>query len=196
MPLWLAEASLTLTKAAPVHLSFRGFPGHVAVLCNERNLGLYYTFGDVMLGTALKKGKNTLKLLMWGDISQKMLSSVKFHSLGEVLSQNAVWQYRPWEMPREDGPIVGKDQPAWYKASFKCKDTDQPVFLHVVGAKKGQLFLNRHNVGRFWTVGPQQHYYLPACWLGEKNELLLFSEGGNTPTGSKLHIRPLGPFIE
>ncbi len=27
------------------------------------------------------------------------------------------------------------------------------------------VFVNGHNIGRFWNVGPQQTLYLPGCWL-------------------------------
>ena len=59
---------------------------------------------------------------------------------------------------------------------------------------KGQIFLNGHNVGRFWTVGPQEDYYLPSCWLKEENELMLFEEQGLIPAGSALELRRLGPY--
>jgi hypothetical protein len=90
--------------------------------------------------------------------------------------------------------VVGKDQPAWYATSFHYTPSDSALFLHVAGAKKGQVFLNGHNLGRFWTVGPQQHYYLPRCWLDETNELLLFEEQGNLPRRTRLDFCPAGPY--
>ena len=61
-------------------------------------------------------------------------------------------------------------------------------------AKKGQIFLNGRNAGRFWNIGPQEEYYLPEPWLGEDNELLIFEEQGNIPSGSRLAFRPQGPY--
>ena len=90
--------------------------------------------------------------------------------------------------------MIGKDQPAWYAAEFAYTPRPVPLFVHVAGARKGQLVLNGHNVGRFWTIGPQQYYYLPECWLGEHNELLLFVEQGDLPRRTRLEFRPMGPY--
>jgi beta-galactosidase len=34
--------------------------------------------------------------------------------------------------------------------------------MHAWG--KGMVWVNGHNLGRFWEVGPQQTLYLPAEW--------------------------------
>ncbi|MHC4983274.1 MAG: beta-galactosidase [Planctomycetota bacterium] len=197
-PVWAAEVQIPLTKVTPIHLSFADVPNTVAVLCNDHSAGFFpsegLNWGDVTLGADLKKGKNVIKLLLWGDVSPHVLDNFALHLLLEPLSQDAAWSYRAWELPEEGGYVVGKDQPAWYVANFKYTPPDQPLFVHIIGAKKGQLFLNRHDVGRFWTVGPQQYYYLPECWLAENNELLVFEEGGSIPAGSRLEFRPLGPY--
>jgi beta-galactosidase len=31
--------------------------------------------------------------------------------------------------------------------------------------KKGVVWMNGHNLGRFWSIGPQQRLYCPAPWL-------------------------------
>jgi len=71
--------------------------------------------------------------------------------------------------------------PAWFSASFKEFAGSEPLFLRLATGK-GQIFLNGHNIGRYWGIGPQQHYYLPSCWLGAKNELVIFDETGLAPT--------------
>jgi hypothetical protein len=68
------------------------------------------------------------------------------------------------------------------------------LFLKINGAKKGQVYLNGHNVGRFWNIGPQQLYYLPEPWLAAENELLIFDEQGRIPSGSRLAFLPAGPY--
>jgi hypothetical protein len=197
-PIWLAEMDLTLSSVTPVHLSFTDVPHHVAVLCNDRVVGFYpshgMNYGDMTLGTELRKGRNRLKMLLWGDVDPKVLDHVVFHTLLEPISAGAKWRFRPWQMPEAEGPVVGKDQPAWYATGFERPASDLPVFLTILGAKKGQIFLNRHNVGRFWTIGPQQAYYLPECWLEDENELLIFEESGRIPAHSRLEYRPRGPY--
>jgi len=198
-PVWSADATLSLPKVKCIHVSSGDLPYDVAVLCNERLAGFFpregaSSFGDLTLGPELKSGKNALRLLLWGDSRPKSLSAVTLHELTEPITEGASWFYRPWETPRPGGPVVGKDQPAWYVAEFHCAPGTGPLFLHVIGAKKGQIFLNGHNLGRFWTIGPQQQYYLPDCWLQDTNELLIFEEQGRIPANSQLVIRPLGPY--
>ena len=199
LPLWVAETSMPMRAVAPVHLAFDGLPCHAAVICNERMVRLFplageTNFGQLTLGAELKRGKNVIRIMLWGQATPRSLSAVTLHSLIEELTGSATWQFRPWTVPEPGGPVVGKNQPAWYVASFKHSPTARPLFLHVIGAKKGQLYLNGHNLGRFWTVGPQQDYYLPACWLEKENELLVFEEQGRIPANSKLAFRSLGPY--
>lgn len=197
-PIWEAQLDLPMTKVLPIHLSFSAVPHHVAVLCNDRLAGFFpkqqVSYGDITFGPELKRGKNRVKLLLWGEVSPRSLDSVRFHVLNENLSQGAKWYFRPWEMPIEDGPVVGKGFPAWYVTKFKHTHREAPLFLHISGTHKGQILINGHNAGRFWTVGPQEYYYLPECWLAEENELMLFSEDGNSPSRSTLVFRPAGPY--
>ena len=200
LPVWALEVDLNLTRVAPVHLSFTDVGFHIAALCNDRMVGFFpcdgRNFGDLTLTTALRKGRNALRLLMWGDVDAKVTEKLLFHDLAETVSQDGSWSYRSWEMPTVGGPVVGKDQPAWYASQFAQSPQGVPLFLHVAGARKGQVFINGHNAGRFWTIGPQQYYYLPECWLAEDNELLLFVEQGDLPRRTRLELRPLGPYRE
>ncbi len=198
-PIWSAEVRIPLKKVLPIQLSFTDIPHHVAVFCNDRPGGFFPKYnntnwGNVTLGADLKTGKNVIRLLLWGDVLPKVLENVKFYTLSEPISAGAKWSYRPWALPAESvgEPIKGKG--CWFITKFKRRQTDIPLFIKLYGAKKGQLYLNGHNVGRFWTIGPQEYYYLPSCWLQEENELLVFEEHGHMPSRCKLEYRPLGPY--
>jgi beta-galactosidase len=43
------------------------------------------------------------------------------------------------------------------------------------GYRKGVVFVNGHNLGRYWDIGPQRRLYCTAPWLrvGE-NEVVVF----------------------
>jgi len=198
MPVHAAELSLPLTKVTPIHLSFTDLPNHAAVYVNERSVGFYPAqsgnYADITLGPELRKGKNTVRLLLWGEVDAKALDRVRFHALDAEVTHKARWSWRKWQMPREGGPVVGKDQPAWYACRFKRPADAESLYLHILSARKGQIFLNGHNVGRFWTVGPQFRYYLPACWMQEENELLIFEESGAIPSKSRLERCVHGPY--
>jgi beta-galactosidase len=41
--------------------------------------------------------------------------------------------------------------------------------------KKGVVWINGHNLGRYWEIGPQKKLYCPAPWLKiGKNEIVIF----------------------
>ena len=78
------------------------------------------------------------------------------------------WQNFP--LPMADvsslplGPANVTGVPAFHRGSFTLV---QPAdtFLDLRGWGKGQVWLNGHNLGRFWGIGPQQALYAPGPWL-------------------------------
>ena len=49
------------------------------------------------------------------------------------------------------------------------------VYFDMSNYKKGMVYINGHNLGRYWSRGPQQRLFCPSDWLirGE-NEILVF----------------------
>lgn len=45
--------------------------------------------------------------------------------------------------------------------------TDDPTdtFIDVTNLKKGVVFVNGKNIGRYWNISTQQTLYIPGCWL-------------------------------
>jgi len=73
----------------------------------------------------------------------------------------------------------------WHRTTFSLDhplDSATPLLARLDGMGKGILWLNGHNLGRYWQIGPQRDYYLPEPWLNVgKNELILLETEGNTP---------------
>ena len=66
--------------------------------------------------------------------------------------------------------------PAFYSGEFEPEQTGD-VFLDMRDWGKGIVFVNGHNLGRYWKTGPQQTLYLPGCWLHKgKNEVVVFEQ--------------------
>lgn len=85
------------------------------------------------------------------------------------------------EMPRvsemPDGYKSGR--PTLYRGTFSL-DRVGDTFLDMERWGKGIVFVNGHNLGRYWHVGPQQTLYLPGCWLHEgENEVVVFEQLGD-----------------
>jgi beta-galactosidase len=51
------------------------------------------------------------------------------------------------------------------------------TFLDLRGWGKGIVFVNGHNLGRYWHIGPQQTLYCPGVWLKKgRNEIVIFEQ--------------------
>ncbi len=64
--------------------------------------------------------------------------------------------------------------PAFYRATFHL-DHVGDTFLDFRTWGKGVAWVNGHNLGRFWRIGPHQTLYCPAPWLKVgRNQLVVF----------------------
>lgn len=92
---------------------------------------------------------------------------------------NSGWSQVPLDttmvIPRKghDGQPVGNHDAlmTWYKADVELPaKRARPLKLLVNASGNGYIYLNGHNLGRYWEIGPQREFYLPDCWLnGGKN---------------------------
>lgn len=66
--------------------------------------------------------------------------------------------------------------PAVHRGTFSLPRVGD-AFLDMRGWGKGIVFVNRHNLGRYWYIGPQQTLYLPGVWLKQgRNEIVVFEQ--------------------
>jgi beta-galactosidase len=66
----------------------------------------------------------------------------------------------------------------YYRGYFDLKKVGD-TFLNMEAWGKGQVYVNGHAIGRFWSVGPQQTLYLPGCWLKKgRNEVIVLDVVG------------------
>ena len=54
--------------------------------------------------------------------------------------------------------------PAFFRGQFQLSSLGD-TFLDMQGWGKGYVWVNGHNLGRYWKIGPQQTLFLPATWL-------------------------------
>lgn len=70
----------------------------------------------------------------------------------------------------------------YYRGTFRLRQTGD-TFLNMEAFGKGQVYVNGHAIGRFWSIGPQQTLYVPGCWLKKgKNEVIVLDVAG--PAGN------------
>lgn len=90
------------------------------------------------------------------------------------------WQTYPLPMSEK---FVSKIKPTYpegdrngvfYKGTFTLNNTGD-TFFDMSKYTRGILYVNGHNLGRYWNVGPQQKLYCPATWLKRgNNEITVF----------------------
>jgi beta-galactosidase len=88
-----------------------------------------------------------------------------------------------YKLPMDVQPDLSKakntataGRPALYQGTFNLTKTGD-TFLDMHDWGKGIVFINGINIGRYWSVGPQQTLYVPGCWLKTGiNEITIFEQ--------------------
>ena len=60
-----------------------------------------------------------------------------------------------------------------FRGAFRV-ETPADTFIDMTGYRKGVVWVNGHNLGRYWDIGPQTRLYCPASWLkAGQNEVIV-----------------------
>jgi beta-galactosidase len=74
---------------------------------------------------------------------------------------------------RSSGKVINK-QGIFFKGNFSLL-TLGDTYFDVSNYKKGIVWVNGHNLGRYWDIGPQKRLYCPASFLRQGlNEIIIF----------------------
>ena len=77
------------------------------------------------------------------------------------------------------GTVIG---PALFRAELFIKDKPRDTFLRLDKWKKGNVFVNGFNIGRYYEVGPQKTLYVPAPLLKTgANDIYIFELHSGVP---------------
>lgn len=149
---------------------------YAIVMINGQRVGVIdRRFRQNSMELILPKGNDTLDILVENlgriNFGPKLLQNNK--GITKSVSFNGK-QLKGWEMydlPFDDissihikGNHIRKDEPILREGAFnltKVADT----YLDMRKWGKGVVWINGHNLGRYWHVGPQQTIYVPAEWL-------------------------------
>ncbi|XAM00319.1 beta-galactosidase [Phycisphaeraceae bacterium D3-23] len=229
----MAEAlvwSYKPTSRRPVVLEIDGLPNDAVLTVNDAPTHYYAArhsafFLRVLLDPAddgpFTGGANEIKLALTRPLDDEAeptkqvrayQTETRLTNAGKpTKSGDTGWAFAHWVEPAADDagwkklPKSTPSQPAWFRCVFSVDDTRVPLWLEPTGLTKGQLYLNGHNLGRYWQqtresspVGPQDRYYLPEPWLNTDapNTLTLFDEHGRAPRKCQLVYNANGPYRE
>jgi len=71
-------------------------------------------------------------------------------------------------------PATTSQHGNFFKSEFQLTATGD-TYIDVSQWEKGLVWVNGHNLGRYWNIGPQKELYCPAPWLKKgKNEIVIF----------------------
>ncbi|XP_034769125.2 beta-galactosidase-1-like protein 2 isoform X2 [Acipenser ruthenus] len=101
-------------------------------------------------------------------------------------------KYSRWkEVP--DKPAV----PGFFRGMLFVDGYPGDTFVKLPGWSKGVVFINGQNLGRYWSIGPQQTLYLPAPWLHTGiNEVIVFEEQEAEKTIHFVNAPDLGMAVD
>ncbi|MHB8839809.1 MAG: beta-galactosidase [Gemmatimonadaceae bacterium] len=72
-------------------------------------------------------------------------------------------------------PGADAARPGRFFRGYFTLDKPADTFVDVTGYKKGVVWVNGHNLGRYWDIGPQFRLYCPAAFLEPgRNEVIVF----------------------
>ncbi len=76
-----------------------------------------------------------------------------------------------------DFSLEGGKYPLFMRGHFKAQSR-KDCFIHLDGFKKGCVYINGFNLGRYWEIGPQRALYIPGVLLRDENEIIILELEG------------------
>ena len=98
-----------------------------------------------------------------------------------TLNGMTLMNWRVYSLPMEpsyirnlhEGLVEGRPG-IFFRGTFELSNTAD-TFIDLSGYQKGVVWVNGHNLGRYWDIGPQKRLYCPALWLNHgANEIVVF----------------------
>ncbi|WP_069659631.1 glycoside hydrolase family 35 protein [Arcticibacter eurypsychrophilus] len=130
----------------------------------------------------LPKGQVTLDILVENmgrvNFGPNLLKNKKGITQEVTLNKKVISSWKMYGLPFDQvdnnkitGEVKNSSGPALSYASFDVSKV-QDTYLDLRKWGKGMIWVNGHNLGKYWSIGPQQTIYLPAEWLKSgKNEV-------------------------
>lgn len=187
----LSAASVWLLREINVPAGHRA----VLTLVGDRNPGALFVNGQAVARFSRHYGGGYLKLdiTRWLKPDGNVLAlhiqdygglpwRASLLHFDPAQAVQAAWSVRCGVTPAaQDGAATGAAFWRYHFVYDPARHGPGPFRLALHGLVKGQIWLNGHNVGRYWQIGPQETYKLPVSWLLAENELLLLDEVGASP---------------
>lgn len=134
----------------------------------------------------LSEGENTLDIFVenLGRINYGNYLNDNHKGITEkvLLNNREIKGWKIYGIPFNEEPNISSramyvsEYPMIRQGSFVLRETGD-TYLDMRDWGKGHVWINGHNLGRYWDIGPQQTIYVPAPWLKEgRNKIVIFEE--------------------
>jgi len=166
----------TITGGKTGALKLKYLRDYAVVMINGKTVGtLDRRLNQDSLTLTLPAGKVTLDILVENlgriNFGKYLLQNKKGITQKVLFAGSEVQHWKMYSLPFSNLNTVkfgtvkhNSRSPLIKKGSFnlsKVADT----YLDLSDWGKGVVWVNGHNLGRYWNIGPQQTLYLPAEWL-------------------------------
>jgi beta-galactosidase len=96
---------------------------------------------------------------------------------GAKLAGTPIFGWENFALPL-DKPLAATKNilfgPSFYRAKVQLSEVGD-TYLDMSGWTKGVVWVNGHNLGRYWKIGAQQALFVPGCWLRKgANQVVVF----------------------
>ncbi|MES2268994.1 MAG: beta-galactosidase family protein [Bacteroidota bacterium] len=165
-------------------LKINGLRDYAIIMLNGKTVGvLDRRLKQDSLSLDLPAGNVTVDILVenLGRINfGKYLLQNKKGITGQVtFNEKGVNNWKMYSLPMKNINAIKinsnkavTSSPVLMKGNFTLKEIAD-TYLDMSKWGKGVIWVNGHNLGRYWRVGPQQTVYVPQEWLKTTNEVVV-----------------------
>ena len=183
----------TLPKTAFGKLTFDRLSDYATVFIDGQYVGsLDRRLGqkEIMLPEGQKVIDRHLQILVEGmghinysdrmDSDRKGIAGVKLN--GNPIATGWDMKLLPlsdkWVSNLSQSRGVSNSRGQFFRSTFNLVSTAD-TFFDMRSYRRGAIWINGHNLGRFWSIGPQFRLYCPASWLKQgTNTITVFDMEG------------------
>lgn len=174
-----------LVNAKPGMLRIKELRDYGIVMVNGKRIGvLNRMLKQDSLYIELPAGKQTIDLLVENlgriNFGPNLLKNEKGITEKVTLNGRALTGWQMYSLPMTTVANItfnnrpGAGLPVIRKGHFTLQETGD-TYLDMRNWGKGCVWVNGHNLGRYWEIGPQQTLYVPGEWLKKGvNEVVVF----------------------
>jgi beta-galactosidase len=166
-------------------LKLKELRDYAVVMVNGKTVGtLDRRLKQDSLEITLPAGQATLDILVENlgriNFGKYLLQNKKGITKEVLLNGSEVKNWKMYSLPFADTKSIkftsaqtNTNAPVVRKGIFNLNQAAD-TYLDLSNWGKGVVWVNEHNLGRYWNIGPQQTVYLPAEWLKKgSNEVVV-----------------------